>query len=310
MRFGIAVLSTWLALASCKASEEVPVPQKPDIATEIQTAFAAVRTGDAGLVGALARHGDAIVPAVSLLVTDSNATVRREAVAVLGAVDTSLAATAALPALADVSPDVAERAARVVLQATLRNGPDVIPGLQAAMAAAAKNPVPGAAQLLLAGFNTGDTQMLEATLAQNAQASGPRARLVKLADSDAAVDAALPAALALSRRGHPAARQQLTDRLAGKPSPATLEFMLKVISMIDAPALLQALAGQSLGNQQEIADGLPAGIAPRRRICDLAVEAFTARLGLHTGIVLNPSSRYSRTDIETVRKAVLSATPQ
>lgn len=306
MRSGLALFSTWLALSSCNATEEVPVAQKTDVSAEVQTAFAAVRTGDAALVGALARHGDALVPAVSPLVTDSNETVRREAVAVLGAVDTTLAATAALPALADASPDIAERAARLVLRAKLRTGPEAIPGLEKALAAAAKNPAPGAAQLLLAGFATGNTQLLETALTQSLAQS----RLVKLADSDPPVEAGLATAIALSRRGHAEARQHLTDLLAGKPSAADLEFMLRVIGMIDAPDILQALARQALDSQQEIADGLPAGIQPRRRIADLAIDAFTARLGLRTGIVLSPTARYTAKDIDTVRKAVVSATPQ
>src|SRR5262245_44233926 len=66
--------------------------------TEVAAVFDAVRGGDLSRVGKLVAHGDSIIPAVAPLLQDPNATVRREAVALLDAIDSKAAAQTALQA--------------------------------------------------------------------------------------------------------------------------------------------------------------------------------------------------------------------
>ena len=80
--------------------------------------------------------------------------------------------------------------------------------------------------------------------------------------------------------------------------------------MIDAPEVLHALAAGTLGKEQAIGGGVPAGVTPSRRMTDLAVEAFVTRLGLATGIEMTPVKRYSPAEIDRVRRAVSARLPQ
>jgi hypothetical protein len=296
-----AIAGMVLVLAWCEHSEDVAMAQVKGAQAQVAAAFESVRKGDMSHIGALVRHGDAVIPAATPFVTDGDPVIRREAVALLDAIDSVSAASAALPALADTSPDVAERAARLILRVVLRTGADKVAGLDVAPEPPPAQGVPGAARLLLLGFTREGEPMLRAALSER--------RLVKLTDGDAPVDAALPAAIALSLRGDASARQRVRERIANGPT-ASMEFLLQVVDMIDAPDLLQALATRTLADKDATASGLPASIEPRRRVADLAVETFIRRLKLPVDIDLHQARTYSEEEIAAVLKAVLAITPQ
>jgi HEAT repeat protein len=296
-----ATIGIVLTLMPFERNEEIAMAQAAGAPQQIAAAFESVRKGDASLIGGLVHYGDAVIPAVLPLVTDTDPAVRREAVALLDAINDASAAAAVTPALQDTSPEVAERAARLILRIVLRLGVDKIQGFDAARTLPAEHGSPGASRLLLLGFTHGGESALRTALSAK--------RLVKLTDADEPVPAALPAAIALSLRGDSKARAQLAERISGD-SAASLIFMLQVVDMIYAPELLQALARRTLADDTAIASGLPAGIEPRRRVADLAVESFIRRLKLNTGIAIHPAASYSATDVAAVRDAVVRNTPQ
>lgn len=268
---------------------------------EVTAVFDAVRGGDSSRVGKLVAYGDSLVPAVAPLLQDPNATIRREAIALLDALDSKPAALAAVRSLGDADSDIARRAARLVFRSVMRHGAEDFDGLGAALMSRQEQVRQDAAKLLLLGFTKDGEAILRGALTD-----GP---LVKLSDDGPAVRAALPAELSLSRRGLADGRARLLARInAGQA--ADLEFLLRSIGMIDAPAVLHALGGRTLGDERPIGGGLPSGAQPPRRMTDLAVEAFIARLRLTTGIETSPVKRYSPAQIETVRKAVLASLPQ
>jgi hypothetical protein len=268
---------------------------------EVAAVFDAVRAGDSSRVGQLVAHGDSLIPAVTSLLQDPNAAVRREAIALLDALDSKAAALAAVRSLGDADTDISRRAARLVFRSVMRHGPKDFPGLGDALMTRPEQLQQDAAKLLLLGFtNQGEDAL------RKALANGP---LVKLSDDGPAVRAALPAEMSLSRRGAANARARLLERIAAGET-ADLEFLLRNIGVIDAPRVLHALAGQTLGDERPVGGGVPAGAEPSRRMTDLAVEAFIERLGLNTGIEITPEKRYSPAQIESVRRAVSAGLPQ
>ena len=273
----------------------------PAMRAATTAAFEAVRNGDASQTGKLVEYGDSIVPVIAPLLRDSNADVRLEAIALLDALDSEPAAQAAVTALNDSNPDIGSRAARLVFRSVIRHGADGFTRLGAALAAKPTDVQRDAAKLLLLGF----TSEGEATL-RSALGDGP---LVKLSDDGPAVRATLPAEISLSLRGAKDAHARLIERI-GAGNAAELEFLLRVVAMIDAPEILHALAERTLGNERAIGGGVPSGATPLRRMTDLAVEAFINRLRLDTGIETTAVKRYSPAEIERVRKAVLASVPQ
>jgi HEAT repeat protein len=275
--------------------------QTSAIRAETAAAFEAVRAGDSSRVGTLVKYGDEIIPEVAPLLKDRNADVRLEAIALLDALDSKPAAQAAIPALGDSNSDIGSRAARLVFRSVMRSGAADFGDLGTALSIPQAQAQQDAAKLLLLGFSAAGEAVLRSALA-----GGP---LVKLSDDGPAVRTALPAEIALSLRGARDARARLIERIQAS-NDADLEFLLRVIGMIDAPEILHALADRTLGNEQPIGGGLPSGVTPRRRMTDLAVEAFIARLGLKTNIELEPVKRYSSAEIDRVRKAVSASMPQ
>ncbi len=267
---------------------------------DVAAAFDAVRGGDSSRTGKLVKYGDKVIPAIAPLLKDADASVRLEAIAILDALDSKRSAEAAIGALNDTASNIGQRAARLVYRAVMRHGADDFPGLSAALTAPSAAPAPDAARLLLLAFAPGG----EVTL-RTAVGSGS---LVKLSDGGPAVEAALPADIALSRLGVGDARSRLLDRI-GTGNAADLEFLLVTIGMIDAPEILHALAALALGDGREVGGGMPAGVSPARRMTDNAVEAFITRLDLQTGIKTAPVKRYSPEEIDRVRKAVSASIP-
>lgn len=272
------------------------------VSDQVRSTFEAVREGDASGVGRLVRHGEALIPSIVPLLDDRNAKVRLEAVSLLDALDSKEAAQAAIAALDDEDSDIRTRAARLVFRAVMLHGPGEFPGLESALATSeGGSPSPDAARLLLLAFAPGGEPVLESALDDD--------RLVKLSDDRPAVEAALAAEVALSRRGSGEARSRLLDRISAGET-ADLVFLLEAIAMIDAPEILHALAERTLSNEQEIGGAVPAGVSPGRRITDLAVEAFISRLDLRTGIETSAVKRYGPEEIEQVRSAIAGSIPR
>lgn len=266
----------------------------------VAAAFEAVRQGDASRVGMLVDEGRAIVPAVMPFVVDDDAEVRREALAVLDAIGGPDAARAALAALADPSTENAALAAGVVYAAVIRDGSASVPGLATALAKTPARDEPSAALLLLNAFG-GHPDRVRLSLAET--------RLVAIREGEPVVEAGLPAAMALARRGDRDGVTALRKRI-DRGTLEDLEFMLRAIGVIDSAGTLQALAMRTLGDTREIGDGLPSGVTPRRRIADLAVEAFSSRLRLQSGVETRAVKRYSTAEISRVRAAILASTPR
>ena len=88
-----------------------------------------------------------------------------------------------------------------------------------------------------------------------------------------------------------------------------LEFLLTVIREIDAPEVLHALK-RTLDDSREITSGVPAGAKPRRRLSDLAVNAFIRRLQLDVDFELSDSRRYTAAQVGQVRRKINASIPQ
>lgn len=272
--------------------------EQGNIAAKVQVVFVAVAKGDAGDTDALIASGDAIVPAVSEYLASDDDHVRAEAAALLGALQSQPAAKALLPALADASADIRERASRAVLAQVLKAG--TFAGLDAAVAKGLAAGEPGASMLLLGAFSQESGEVLRDTVDST--------RLVKLANSDPPVPAHLPAQVALSRMGDEPARSGLDDAIAGGDL-AELVFLLNTLPLLDDPSTIHALAARTLGDERAIADGLPSGVEPSRRLADHAVDRLAARLRLKLSFELDEARRYSPAEIAELRKAIGSAIP-
>jgi hypothetical protein len=271
---------------------------EPGITTKVDTVFASVARGDAADTDALLALGDAIVPAVTPYLSSTDAKVRTEAVALLAALRSAAAATALLPALADMSADVGERAAEAVLAHVEAAG--AMPGLDSAVAKALLIEDPGASVLLLGAFSPASTDSLR-------KAAGAT-RLVKLTDADLPVEAGLAARVSLARLGDLPARSALEQAIE-QAEVADLLFLLDVLPLLDDPSLIHALAAHTLDDTHPAGGGVPAEVEPARRVCDHAVDALAARLRLKLSFAPDGISRYTDAEIAEVRRAVGEAIP-
>ena len=269
-----------------------------DVTAKVEAVFAAVGKGDTSGTGTLVGLGNAVVPAVSAYLASSDENVRREAVALLSALESEPAARALLSAMSDSSADIREHAARGVLAEVIRSGlfegvgPAVVNGLAAGD--------PAAATLLLGGFTQDARGALDA-------ATGSK-RLVKLADADLPVEAGLAAQVSLERLGDGSARVDLEDAIQ-RGEIADLLFLIDVLPLLDNPSLIHALATRALDDMRPAGGGVPAEVEPARRVADRAIDALAARLRLKLSFAPDGISRYSDTEIAEVRQAIARAIP-
>jgi len=122
------------------------------------------------------------------------------------------------------------------------------------------------------------------------------------------VPIALPANLALSRGGDPDARARLLAHLAEAPV-GEVAFVLDVAREVDDPTVLHAL-GKALDDERPVAGGVPSGAQPQRRLADLAVDALSDRLNLSVSFPRKRSGRYSREEIQEVKRLLRTTLPQ
>ena len=203
-----------------------------------------------------------------------------------------------VPALADSSADLRERAARALYARCPAEAWRSGEAAGALRKSVAEGNGAAAAYLMLGHFPDPATEeVLRAAL----EDSSP----VKLERWQAPVPASLPALVALARMGRSGAEERLVPavRQAGLNE---LVFLLHVLDEIEARAALRALSS-ALGDSREISGGVPAGATPRRRVQDLAVDTFVRRLNLQPGFPLQPAARYAPAQISRIRGMVEKA---
>jgi hypothetical protein len=116
-------------------------------------------------------------------------------------------------------------------------------------------------------------------------------------------------AISLSRLGDRAGRLTLRQTSAGG-SLAEREFLLSVLREIDAPDVLHTLAMGTLDDVSKISGGVPSGVQPPRRLCDLAVVSFVKRLNLQVNFMVNEPRWFTPAEIESVRQAMVGSLPR
>lgn len=204
---------------------------------------------------------------------------------------------AALAALASDSADTRERAARLLYDRCDRAILVRDPATAAALRKAVESGSGAAAILLLGHFR--DAESIRALR------SVPAVKPVKLHLASAPVPAPLVAAVALARAGQPGP----LEAAVRTRDLAELEFLLEVLGEIEPGPAMRTLADAALADEREVAGGVPSGARPRRRLCDAAVDAFAARLGLDLTFPLTPSRRYPPEHLAEAQAAIRRRLP-
>lgn len=279
--------------------------RKPDpLAARVRQAFESARGGDLQPSAQLAEAGLAVARHVAPYVKDPSEDVRRQAVAVLGAVGGKAALAPLLQALNDAAPDIQEMAAVAVYD---RYSPRQVAAEAGAGAALRKAAREGsrspAVPLLLAYFPGAATRAALAELRKRVEPSQVRMRSWSLP-----VPGSLPVAVALSRLGDAEARKELLAAI-DKGDQGEVEFLLGALREVDSPEVLHA-AARALEDTRPVDHRVPAGVEPRPRLCDVAAGAFITRLKLKVPFEVSSGAQYSPEQIELVRRAIRSAIPQ
>ncbi len=193
-------------------------------------------------------------------------------------------------ARASASVDDRERAARLLWKSCER--PLASAAEQPLLRLASDGTAEAAAWLLLRDFASANTRDLLARVAR----TSPGKRM-KLGLSGPVVDAQLVIAIASGTL--------LDDRAA---SVAEREFVLAVIGDLTQAADLKRVV-DFLGDEREArGGGMPSGMRPRQRVCDLAVNALAARLGWSPApFVLSDARRYDAQQLAAARAHFLGA---
>jgi hypothetical protein len=161
-----------------------------------------------------------------------------------------------------------------------------------------------AAALLLLGYDASEA----ATEALKRLAATGQTELTRLHPWSETIPVRLPADVALSRLGDPDARARLfSDIEAGGLS--TLAFLVEVLRDIDAPEVLQTLS-RVLNDDREVPVGPTSEDPINRRLKDVAIEAFVARLGLGVSFELDSNCRYSEENSREVLAQIRGSVPQ
>lgn len=239
------------------------------------------------------------VPLIAEFVRDGNEDEAREAVTLLGKLGGAAACAALVPALSSPSADVRERTARALHSACLHQGTECIPSLGGALRLSVELGNSAAAALLMLGRFKDDEN--RAFLKRYLSAATP---MVKLNPWSTPVPQGLAASVAGVSAGVAEAHPRLVE---GLNDLAQAEFLASVLPDVTDLMALQSLL-PVLDNKQTILAGVPSGAQPRRRLCDLAVDAFVTRLGLQPAFSLRGSDRYSDEQIAEVKKLAAGAT--
>ncbi|MEA3640816.1 MAG: hypothetical protein VBE63_12845 [Lamprobacter sp.] len=264
----------------------------------VEQAFSAVERGDFGPVSDLAQRGEAIVNAVQPYLSSPQEVLRREALALLSTLGGTRACNALVSALADPSADIRSRAGFALMaHCDLGAIAPTDESLSALLTSLERGNSSAAPLLMLGHFtNTAALDALQSVL-QNPFS-------VKLHPWSPLVSAALPARVALLRLGA-AGSQPAIRRVIAQDDLSEQVFLLAVLDQIeDRETLLQL--SKHLDDQRPIAGGggVPSGAVPRRRLCDLALEAFAASLDLTLPFDVSTARRYHPRECHQVAVAV------
>jgi hypothetical protein len=211
---------------------------------------------------------------------------------------------AQLSALRDGDADAQSRAALAIYDSSAQQNVLRDEELAAALRASVAGGNRSAAAILLLAYDPSK----QAAELLNEVKQGTVGKQAKLREWTQAVEIALVADVALSRRGDSDARVSLLEKI-GEGALETYAFLLDVLREVDDPAVLHALK-KALEDERAISGGVPSGAAPSRRIADRAVDAFIERLGLGVGFRPDPSRRYSPEEIGEVNRLIGSSIPQ
>jgi len=158
-----------------------------------------------------------------------------------------------------------------------------------------------ASAILLLGYVPGAGELLHKLAREHGDAP------VKLHPWSDIVPLRLAALVALSRLGDRDARLRLLESIAELDTAGRL-FLLDILPFLDAPEVWHALSDY-MADSHEISADVPSG-APRRRLCDHAVDAFLDRFAFDVSFERKPGGRYASSEIEEMRRALRSSVPQ
>ncbi len=268
-----------------------------DLSDLVQTAL---DRRDADASAAVIAAGDDAVPELAARLEDADPDAKADIIGLLREIGTPLTINSLASLMADPDYDTRVRATEAVYSAVMTHGAPQDQAFADAVIAAIQG-TPAAGALLLGGLVPGADAVLKAQAGET--------RLVKLAASEPPVPAGVAATVALSLLGDAEARTRL-ERSIQAGDPAELEFYVTVMPMIDSPTILHALAAATLSNEAPVADGLPSGVEPSRRLADIATEAFVRRLDLDPGFELDETARYPQDARDKVAALITAAIPQ
>lgn len=274
-------------------------------AERVAAAFTAARSGDFGPSSDLQQLGEAVVPLVAPYVEDREEDIRRQAVALLAAIEGEAAIAPLAAALSDESADIRQRASVALYD---NYAPQVLAGrpeLGVALRDSLRQGNESGAAILLLGYFPGPET--EAALRELRARRGDD--LTEVLVWTPVVPVSLAVDVALSRLGEGSARAAVMDRIA-EGELDTLAFLLHALRDIDAPAILQALKDATLDDPREVVAGeVPSDGAPHIRLQDLAVTRFVERLALPVAFEVSGTKRYSGEEIAAAREAIDARVP-
>ncbi|KAA0254181.1 MAG: hypothetical protein EDX89_11070 [Acidobacteria bacterium] len=296
------------ALLAGAGAAAPPAGPPASAADDAAKALAAARSGDMGPSAELARLGPSAVPGLAPFLSDASEDVRMQGVAVLREIGGTAAVPLLVTALGDASLEVRERAASALWDRCDPGAVAAAAGAEAGLRALVEEETSAAGAYLLLG-----RCREPASRGALARAAGRKAPLARLAPGALPVPAALAARVALSRLGDRDARAALLvwAEEGGAPGPPPSErlFVLAVLGEVDDPALLHAVS-RALDDERPVAGGVPSGASPSRRVCDVAVEAYVARLRLSPGFALSGARRYDAAERARVKERIAAALPR
>lgn len=268
-----------------------------DIPELVQTAL---DSGSPAAAAAVIDAGDDAVPELAARLEGAGPGANADIIGLLREIGSALTINTLAPLMADPDYDTRVRASEAVYGAVMTHGAPQDQAFADAVVAAIQG-TPAAGALLSGGFVPDAEAALKAQVTET--------RLVKLAASEPPVPAGVAATVALSLLGDAEARTRLEQSIQAG-DPAELEFYVTAMAMIDSPTILHALAAATLANEAPVADGLPSGVEPSRRLADVATEAFVKRLNLDPGFELDETTRYPQDAREKVAALISAAIPQ
>jgi hypothetical protein len=281
------------------------IAMNDDIAAQVTAAFTAARQENYELISQLAEQGPQIIPYLKPWLQDENEMLRLQATALLTASHDPATIALLTLALRDPSQDIRARAALALYE---RHDPLQLaerPEVGEALRASIDQGNDAAAAILLLGYFPGEAS-LKTLQALNERVGEAQTELATWAP---VVPVRLAVAVSLSRLGDQAGRLTLLQTSA-EGSLAEREFLLSVLREVDAPDVLHALAAGTLGDMSEIGGGVPSGVQPQRRLCDLAVVSFVQRLNLPVNFTINDQRQFTPAEINAVRQEIAGCLPR